>query len=152
MEMMLRVFFNGKFSHYRTPDEISSAMTPDEIRQSEIAVVVGGEIVGRMEADRLALEMEAKIAGEKILKALSSEDDQVVHRGFTRDQLSRAFDLVCDPDDWKAEIHTLVPVEDRDVTVAAIEFYTGTGVEIGPENQGHVEVYSTGYRRGPAGP
>lgn len=151
MEMTLRVFLNGKFRYFNTPDEVIAEFTPDEIRESEISFVVGGEIMGRMESDRLALSAEAKIAGEKILNALTSEDGQIVHKGFTREQLDQAFDLVCNPDDWKDVIDAHVSEGMVEVTVAAIEFFTATEVLVTPDLDA-VHVYSVGYRKGPAGP
>lgn len=48
-----------------------------------------------------------------------------VHEGFTRLQLSEAFDRVKNPTNWKMPISGMIPASDRDVTRAAIIFYAG---------------------------
>lgn len=75
-----------------------------------------------------------------------------VYEGYTQDQLKEAFDAVADPQDWKAEIATMVKGEMVLLAVAAIKFYTATV----PEVKLHVStmlyyIFSEGYRKGPAG-
>jgi len=85
-----------------------------------------------------------------------------VHKGFTRDELSAAFDRVKDPADWRAPISAVVPGQVIDVTEAAIEFFTAIRPEVRlnvvddkvtglPGGEGFV-VSCVGYRNGPAGP
>lgn len=79
------------------------------------------------------------------------------HKGFTPDQLREAFDLIHDPDDWRAPIAVTVPGELVTLTVAAIEFFTATDPKVSmiPIRDGDLMirflVESEGYRLGPAG-
>lgn len=71
--------------------------------------------------------------------------------------LHKAFDHVCNPDDWRAPIDAIVPVAELPLTVQAIGFYTGTGVKTNhAEISGCIgefwRVQSVGYRNGPCGP
>ncbi|MFA5999396.1 MAG: hypothetical protein WC783_00245 [Candidatus Paceibacterota bacterium] len=47
-------------------------------------------------------------------------------KDVTRGDLLKAFNKVCDPKDWKAQISAWVNVEDIPITLAAIEFFTAT--------------------------
>ncbi len=73
--------------------------------------------------------------------------------GYTRAELHAAFNLVCNPDDWKAPIEratvhpTLWPV-----VAHAVIFFTGTSARvIGVEDFGRLVIAFDGYRNGPAG-
>ena len=74
-----------------------------------------------------------------------------VYKGFELDELSRAYDLVSDPDDWKAPIDATVSGADIHAVVSAIEFYTATDVNVSYDGE-KWKVKSVGYRAGPAGP
>lgn len=78
------------------------------------------------------------------------EEDLEVYGGYSRRELSKAFDKVRNPDDWKAPISAWVPRHDMFVVQAAVEFYTATEpkVTVYPDM---VHVQSIGYRSGPAG-
>lgn len=74
------------------------------------------------------------------------------HCGYPRSTLLKAFDVVCDPDDWRAPIDAEVAVEEVPVTVAAIEYFTATSVRVTRCHTDRCRVRSVGYRSGPAGP
>ena len=82
-----------------------------------------------------------------------------------RDRLKKAFDLVCDPDDWRKKIDKTLYLDSKGKVVEtgvtidevreAIVFFTATeptAKEV-PASVGiAVRVTSVGYRAGPAGP
>lgn len=71
---------------------------------------------------------------------------------FSREELQTTFDLVCDQDDWRAPIETIVPSQvDFARVIHAIEFFTATTPTFTPCSGG-VRVTAKGYRAGPAGP
>lgn len=75
-----------------------------------------------------------------------------LYNGYTYEQLKEAFDAVCDPQDWKAEIGAWVPGELVNVTVEAVKFFTATVPEVGLNmNTMQYAITSVGYRAGPAG-
>ena len=74
---------------------------------------------------------------------------------FTIAELRTAFEKVQNPDDWKGPIEAVIPLGDRKVTEASVEFFTATKAQI----ELHMYIYppcvsvrSVGYRMGPAGP
>ena len=71
---------------------------------------------------------------------------------FTQAQLEAAFDLLADPDDWKAPIAAWVSGESVRIAVAAIQHFTATDptVELDTFNMRYL-ISSVGYRAGPAG-
>jgi hypothetical protein len=72
--------------------------------------------------------------------------------GFTKQQLSDAFDLIKDQDDWKAPISANIPVDKFEVAAAACTFYTSTHLFYEEADElGTFDVSATGYRMGPAG-
>ena len=79
------------------------------------------------------------------------EDPEVpVFDGYRLDELQRAFDAVADPTDWRNPIAARVSLARRDVTLAAIEFYTATKATVAFRGRDCL-VQSVGYRMGPAG-
>jgi len=77
--------------------------------------------------------------------------NQVTFDGYTRPELVEAFDMVCDPDDWKGPINARITRDRVRITRAAIEFFTATRAEF-EFGLWDVAVKSIGYRMGPAGP
>jgi len=71
---------------------------------------------------------------------------------YSREQLKESFDMVCNPDDWRAPIKKIIPVDDLDVTINAIMFFAGTQVNTRYLKNDLCEVSSVGYRNGPCGP
>ena len=71
---------------------------------------------------------------------------------YSHDTLSKAFDAVADPDDWRAPIAVWLPGEAVNLAVAAIRFFTATTpkVELDMRRMKFL-VTSEGYRAGPAG-
>ena len=73
---------------------------------------------------------------------------------YTQDQLSQAFDAICDPADWKAPIAAWVSGEGVNLAVAAIQHFTATTPSVAAcLNQAPIRylIESVGYRMGPAG-
>lgn len=76
--------------------------------------------------------------------------------GYKIADLKIAFDRVASAKDWKGPIDAEVLLEECDITVAAIIFYTSTtpmvqritGRRVGPD---YAIIRSEGYRAGPAG-
>ncbi len=76
----------------------------------------------------------------------------VFNGGYTRKELEKAFDKVADPKDWKGPIYKRVMRKDLHITVAAIQFFTATDVDVTDiPGRPDVTIESIGYRAGPAG-
>lgn len=79
--------------------------------------------------------------------------------GYGTAALKEAFDKVANAKDWKASISGICRGEEIAVTVAAIEFYTGTVATVRMGNMNTAEILgyipfvieSIGYRKGPCG-
>jgi hypothetical protein len=79
-------------------------------------------------------------------------ENQIVYQKYTHGELSRAFDAVKNPHDWKAEILASMPGEAVLLVVAAIEFFTATKPTVALNMRTmRYQVRSEGYRAGPAG-
>ena len=78
---------------------------------------------------------------------------KTVYKGFTEKALRKAFNKVKDMADWRNPIFKRVLAPHVAVTVAAIEFYTGTNVKVRKHPSGIFDysVESVGYRNGPCG-
>ena len=74
-----------------------------------------------------------------------------IFKGFTQDQLDKAFAKVAEPD-WRDPIWAVVDRDEVPVTCAAIEFFTATTatvMDLGFRDE--FSVKSIGYRMGSAG-
>jgi hypothetical protein len=71
-------------------------------------------------------------------------------RGFSDDELTRAFNIVAQPDDWKGHILAFVDPDELAITVFAIEFFTATIPVVSAFGPCFL-IRSEGYRAGPAG-
>ena len=76
--------------------------------------------------------------------------DKKVYGEYTQNQLTDAFNTVCDPDDWRNPIDAKISVEAKDITLAAVVFFVGEATV--EESEDGMFIYSAGYRMGPAGP
>lgn len=81
---------------------------------------------------------------------------RVVNIDQVADLYRKAFDHVCDPADWKAEIDCVVPYQLANLYMQAIEFMTGVEpVGLGrvsmPRLDDGYRITCIGYRRGPCG-
>jgi hypothetical protein len=76
---------------------------------------------------------------------IHGDDDEIVHFGFTRQQLKTAFAQVCDMANWKNPIASVIDLANVQVTMAAISFYTASlaSVELLPD--GRCSVKAAGY-------
>lgn len=91
------------------------------------------------------MEQEARMQAE--LDAMVVTD-----QGYTRGDLSRVFDRIKDPADWKAPILATCPGEAVTVVVEAIKFFTATVPTVSLDTRTMTYVIeSEGYRMGPAG-
>lgn len=72
----------------------------------------------------------------------------------THEQLSEAFDLVRDMDDWRKPINKTINVDDSMLPLIeeAIIYFTGTVPELTTTLDGLILVLAIGYRNGPCGP
>lgn len=91
---------------------------------------------------------------EREAEFLQAEADGIVYAGLTEAELHQAFNLVADPDDWRAPINALVGPGELEAAITAIEFFTATipTVEVVSVPERVYRVRSVGYRNGPAGP
>jgi len=65
------------------------------------------------------------------MKLRDDMDDTVVsHRGFTRGQLSDAFHLICDPDNWKMPFECIISDCDFELYNEACMFFTGAELQV----------------------
>jgi len=76
---------------------------------------------------------------------------------YEEDTLKAAFELVSNPDDWRAPFAAWVPASNLPLFCAAVTFYTATSLKVlryrfSSENGREAYVFSVGYRNGPAGP
>lgn len=76
-----------------------------------------------------------------------------VHDGFTKAELTKAFDRL-HLEDWRGPIFKRIPRQWLKATLAAIEFFTATSARITTDlsSRDDVTIESEGYRSGPAGP
>lgn len=77
-------------------------------------------------------------------------------REYTQGQLTEAFDRVKDPEYWKNPIDAVVTEDQKNVTVAAVVYFTATVPDVYPIDLGQVNkifrIKAIGYLLGPAGP
>ena len=78
----------------------------------------------------------------------------MVTEKYTVEDLSLAFDTVKDKDHWKGPVAALIPTSKRDVTAAAIEFYTATKMKVHATHlingDAYLVISAAGYWNGPA--
>ncbi len=76
------------------------------------------------------------------------------YKGYKVAEIRRAFEALCDPQDWKAPICAWIPHQLFGLAAVAVEFFTCTELKVvgGPEPlTGRILVQADGYRMGPAG-
>lgn len=91
---------------------------------------------------------------------MDSERISINGREYTRKALEDAFDMVANPDDWRAPIDahvTTTDIRDGSTIKAAVAFFTGTEATIRLESDVDQETFelhvtALGYRMGPCGP
>jgi hypothetical protein len=72
--------------------------------------------------------------------------------GWSEQELSDAFDLIKDKDDWKDPISATIPANKFEIAAAACVFYTSTVLEYEEADEADTcNVHAVGYRMGPAG-
>ncbi|GEM_PF-2845850 len=100
------------------------------------------------------VEMVMAAFAKEEARALEAEANQE-YRGHTIANMRKAFDLLADPDDWRAPIDAWIDHRAYGLAAAAVEFFTCTELQIigGPQPlTGRILVHADGYRMGPAGP
>jgi hypothetical protein len=77
-----------------------------------------------------------------------------IHDGYTKAELTAAFDKVKNKDHWKNPIDATIPVADVDITAKAITFFTATQPKffrVGEQGRNaKMRVTAPGYYAGPA--
>ena len=84
-----------------------------------------------------------------------SNMQEVIHKedkvflGYTREELSKAFHEVADPDNWKEAIKATIPASDFDIVNSAVIFFTGGGLDsvkqFERDGEAFLEVFGQGY-------
>lgn len=70
----------------------------------------------------------------------------IVYDGYTREELSAAFDLVKNRAGWKLPVNVLLPPDaDRKLITAAVIFFAGCVPEFITEPGGDLTVTAVGY-------
>ena len=73
-------------------------------------------------------------------------DDMVVStQGYTRKQLSDAFDTIADPSNWKLPITAIVKLDELDLYNEACIFFTGDPLTVEYIQGNRAAVSSPGY-------
>lgn len=109
------------------------------------------------------LERLADKFSDEGAESLRDRWDTVEHDGYTHGELRTAFDMVADPDDWRAPIDSIVTERAVALVSSAVVFFTATVPQtrrMGAHEkrarrspcENPVLVTSPGYRMGPAGP
>ena len=82
---------------------------------------------------------------------LAEMDNELVSKqGWTRSELTEAFDKVQNPVDWKGRVCGLIPKEAEEITREAIAFFTATEMRIIASDDTQIVIEADGYRAGPA--
>ncbi len=78
----------------------------------------------------------------------SFEADMVVYNGYTRRQLTDAFELVKPAENWKMPVDAMVPAgTSRLLVTSAIIFFTGSIPSYRAQPDGSLIVVADGYYR-----
>ena len=73
-------------------------------------------------------------------------DDMVVStQGYTRKQLSDAFDIIADPSNWKMPITAIIKIDELDLYNEACIFFTGAPLSVEHTQGNRAAVSSPGY-------
>lgn len=73
---------------------------------------------------------------------------------YSQEELEQGFNIVKNPDDWRAPINWVGPMDDETLALVrvAIDFFTATEAHVRDLGFGEVRIQAKGYRMGPAGP
>jgi hypothetical protein len=75
-----------------------------------------------------------------------TEEDNPVFGGYTREQLSAAFNLVKNPENWKLPVDAVISAGvSTDLVSSAIAFFAGCPAEFQPAPEGGFRVTAAGY-------
>ena len=82
-----------------------------------------------------------------VAEVLNMDDMVVSTKGFTRSELSKAFDkLTANLDNWKMPIHTHIHIGEWYLMIDACEFFTGSKLwQVKDLGLGMMEVKADGY-------
>lgn len=91
--------------------------------------------------------------GGELKKIGRSESEIALESKFSQEMLQKAFDRICDLNDWKAPIDGFCRIGEMECVSAAIEHFTATKAQFNTlgDCRGWVRVKAIGYRNGPAG-
>lgn len=73
------------------------------------------------------------------------DPDEIVSEGYTWRQLHRAFDMVCNKDNWKLSIKAIIPEREQWAVDASINFFVGGGAHFEPVAGKQLKVTALGY-------
>ena len=86
---------------------------------------------------------------------ITDDDPRSGMSGFSKNQLTAAFEKVQNQDDWKAPISAVIDISEGPIVEASIAYFTSTAADFLPikcgGKAGKYRVKSIGYRAGPAG-
>lgn len=98
----------------------------------------------------MAIEVRLDGTGIGLSKAELDSYIEASRGGFTKEQLSEAFDVVKDQDRWKNPIDAIVPRTMIAVLEKAIPWFTGTPADFEEtQDPDKVRVTAPGYYAGP---
>lgn len=80
-----------------------------------------------------------------VAELLDMDDMVVSTQGYTRKQLSDAFDNIADPSNWKMPITAIVKLDELDVHNEACIFFTGAPLTVEYIQGNRAAVSSPGY-------
>lgn len=67
------------------------------------------------------------------------------HEGHFVSDMDKAFKNVQDAEHWKNMVHGVVEASEREVTAAAVVYYTGSVAEFTERDDGRFDVWAEGY-------
>jgi len=92
----------------------------------------------------LAKQMDEN--SKKVAEMMAELDNEVVSNGFTKKELSEAFDLVVsDSEHWKNPIDAVIDANKREVVDSAIKFFAGSTAHFSYVNEDELRVQAAGY-------
>ena len=78
-------------------------------------------------------------------KEVSMDDMVVSTQGYTRKQLSDAFDTIADPSNWKLPVTGIIKLDEVDLYNEACLFFTGGGLTVEYIQGDRAAVSGAGY-------
>lgn len=86
------------------------------------------------------------------MKTVSEHESLIELDAYSHEELSAAFDLIKNQNDWRAPIAAAINADQLKVCANACVYFTATYLEVVEDDGGLLFVEADGYRKGPAGP